>query len=198
MSAGPPRLARLGFDDLIGFRDDDHLDAFRCFARSARLLVEGETGPRAAGKPSRALIDAARAALASNPRTSDQARRFFEARFRPFRIAPAPGFLTGYYEPLVAGSLVETDAFGWPILARPATSSPSRRARRRPGFPKASPGRGDAATAPSSPTTTGRLSNGSGATRSSGSADAVEAFLIQVQGSAQVELPDGRRVAARL
>ena len=50
-----------------------------------------------------------------------EAQRFFETRFRPFRVAPEgkQGFLTGYYEPLVAGSLAETEAFRWPILARP-------------------------------------------------------------------------------
>ena len=118
-----------------GFRDDDHLAAFRCFLRSARLLVDRETGARAAKRPSRGLIEAGRAALASIPETRDQARRFFEARFRPFRIAPGQGLLTGYYEPLVAGSLVEMRRLrladpGSP--ARPRELRPRRRARRIP------------------------------------------------------------------
>ncbi len=91
MRADAPRLPRLGFDDLKGFRDDDHLDAFGCFRRSARQLVDGGTSARAAKRPSDGLIEAARAALASDPRTSDEARRFFETRFRPFRIAPRRG-----------------------------------------------------------------------------------------------------------
>ena len=194
MTAEAPSLTRLGFDDLNGFRDDDHLDAFRCFARSARLLVAGETGPRAAEKPSRGLIEAAEAALASDPQTSDEARRFFEARFRPFRVAPAPGFLTGYYEPLVAGSLDEAEAFGWPILGRPGDLVAFAPGEAPTGFPEGVTG-------------ARRNADGSLAPYSDREAiererrnpvvwvrDAVEAFLIQVQGSAQVELPDGRRV----
>ena len=120
-----PRLEPLGFGGIAGFYHDDLLSAFHCFERSARALVEGNRGARAARAPSRALIEAARAALAANPEDAAAARRFFEARFRPFRVVsePAPGFLTGYYEPCVAGSLVETARF---LLADPRPPSRPR------------------------------------------------------------------------
>ena len=194
MPADAPRLARLGFDDLNGFREDDHLDAFRCFRRSALPLVDGETGPRAARRPSRALTEAARAALASDPRTPDEARRFFEARFRPFRVAPAPGFLTGYYEPLVAGSLIETEAFGWPMLPRPADLVAFAPGEAPPGFPEGVTGARRGADGSLVPYPDREAIERERRDPIVWVRDAVEAFLIQVQGSAQVELPDGRRV----
>ena len=196
MTAEHPRLEPLAFDDLAGFRQDDHLAAFRCFERSARALVEGEPGARAARKPSGALIEAARAALASTATDAEQGRLFFESRFRPFRIVPAPGksLLTGYYEPCVAGSLAETGAFRWPILARPRDLMSFAPGEAPPELPN---GVTDAR----------RRSDGSLVPYDDREAiergrrdplvwvrDAVEAFLIHVQGSGQVKLPDGRRV----
>jgi hypothetical protein len=51
------------------------------------------------------------------------ARRFFESHFTPCRIETGEepsAFLTGYYEPVVSGSLVRTEAFTEPVFARPA------------------------------------------------------------------------------
>src|SRR5258708_36754697 len=50
------------------------------------------------------------------------ARRFFEANFRPARIyklGDAAGFLTGYYEPIVDGSRFPTREFTVPLYRRP-------------------------------------------------------------------------------
>ena len=190
------RLEPLSYEDLEGFGADDHLAAFRCFEQSARALVRLDAGARTARPPSPPLVAAARLALASGAADGAGARRFFEAHFRPFRIVPEPpdaGFLTGYYEPCVQGSPVETDAFRWPILARPPDLVSLAPGATLPGFPE---GVGGAR----------RRSDGSIVPYDHREAiererrdpivwlrDAVEAFLIQVQGSAQVEFKDGRR-----
>ncbi|HZZ60717.1 MAG TPA: MltA domain-containing protein [Roseiarcus sp.] len=193
MTADAPRLDPLAFEGLAGVHDDDCLAAFRCFARSARALVGGEPAPRPARKPTRALIEAAQAALASIPADGAEARRFFETRFRPFRVVPDPGFLTGYYEPCVAGSLSETEAFRWPILARPRDLVRFAPGEAPQGFPEGVTGgrmRSDGLILP--------YDDREAIERERRDPlvwvrDAVEAFLIHVQGAAQVELPDGRR-----
>ena len=194
MKADAPRLAPLSFGDLGGFDDDDLLAAFRCFERSARLVVAGEAGPRAARTPSRALIEAAEAALAASPADAREARTFFESRFRPFRVAPTPGFLTAYYEPCVPGSLAETEAFGWPILARPADLVSFAPDDAPPGFPDGIAGARRLADGSLQPYDDREAIERARRRPIAWVRDAVEAFLIQVQGSAQVELPDGRRV----
>jgi membrane-bound lytic murein transglycosylase A len=192
----PPRLEPLDFGDLGGFGGDDHLSAFRCFERSARALVEGRADARAARPPAPALVAAARAALKVGPTDPAGARRFFETRFRPFRITLEPagqGFLTGYYEPCVEGSRARTDAFRWPLLARPPDLVSFAPGEAPADFPDGVSGarrRGDGSLV---------LFDDRGTIEHEGRdpivwvRDAVEAFLIHVQGSAQVRFADGGR-----
>ena len=189
------RLETLGFESLAGWNDDDHLAALRAFERSARALAAGRESARPAQPATPELTATARAALCAIVRAERDPQRFFETRFRPFRVVPADGagFLTGYYEPCVPASRAETEEFPWPILARPADLVSFAAAAAPAGFPE---GVGGAR----------RLRDGSlvpYADRAQIEAerldpvvwvrDAVEAFLIQVQGSAQVEFSNGRR-----
>jgi membrane-bound lytic murein transglycosylase A len=191
----PPRLEAFRFENLAGWAGDDHLAALRTFERSAQALVVGRDGPRPARPSSSGLIANAHAALGATNTAERDARRFFETRFRPFRVIPesAAGFLTGYYEPCVAASTVETEEFRWPILGRPADLVAFALHQAPAGFPEGISG-------------ARRLGDGSLVTYHDRAAiererrdpivwlrDAAEAFLVQVQGSAQVEFPDGRR-----
>jgi membrane-bound lytic murein transglycosylase A len=188
-----PRLESLDFESLAGWSEDDHQAAFCAFERSARAIAAGQTSPRTAQAAAPELIATARAALCGAA-TAD-ARRFFETRFRPFRVVPenGRGFLTGYYEPCVAASRVETEAFRWPILARPPDLVTFGLDPAPADFPK-------------DLTCARRLSDGLLVPYDDRAQieaerrdpivwvrDAVEAFLIQVQGSAQVEFPDRSR-----
>jgi membrane-bound lytic murein transglycosylase A len=187
-------LEPAAFEALTGFDEDDLLDAFGVFVKSARAIVEGAPALRAARPAGEGLLRAAREALAASLDDAVAARRFLTTHFRPFRVRPGSGhgFLTGYYEPWVCGSVVPTADFTAPILARPADLVTLA-----------------AGAAPFDPEATGARRLGDGALgpypdRAAIEAEAlnpllwladpVEAFLIQVQGSARVELTDGRRV----
>ena len=190
-----PRLEPLDFESLAGWADDDHQAAFCAFERSARAIAAGHDHPRPARSAPPELIASARSALCTSVADRQDARRFLEERFRPFRVVPekGAGFLTGYYEPCVPASRVETQEFRWPILARPTDLVTFGLDLPPAGFPNGVSG-------------ARRLGDGSFvpyADRARIEAerrdpivwvrDAVEAFLIQVQGSAQVEFPDGSR-----
>jgi membrane-bound lytic murein transglycosylase A len=189
-----PRLESLEFESIPGWDDDDHLAAFRAFERSAKALAGGQTSPRPGQFAPPELIVSARAALSSVVTARRAARQFFETRFRPFRLTTEDsGFLTGYYEPCVSASTVETEAFSWPILRRPNDLVTFGVDPAPADFPKDVSG-------------ARRLSDGSlvpypdraeiEAERRDPIVwvrDAVEAFLIQVQGSAQVAFPDRSR-----
>ncbi|HTZ65893.1 MAG TPA: MltA domain-containing protein [Roseiarcus sp.] len=190
-----PRLEPLDFESLAGWSDDDHLAALNAFKRSARALAEGRVSPRPAQGAPPGLVGNARAALCGASAAEQDARRFFETRFRPFRVVPAngSGFLTGYYEPCIPASTVETEEFRWPILGRPADLVCFGVGVAPAGFPEGVSG-------------ARRLGDGSLVPYADRAAieagrrepivwvrDAVEAFLIQVQGSAQLEFPDRRR-----
>ena len=190
-----PCLEPLDFESLAGWIDDDHPAAFGAFARSARAIGAAQGEPRPAQAAPSELVANARAALCADVTAKSDARRFFETRFRPFRVVPegGKGFLTGYYEPCIPASKVETEEFRWPILARPTDLVTFGLDPPPVSFPQDITG-------------ARRLSDGSlvpYADRAQIEAerrdpivwvrDAVEAFLIQVQGSAQIEFPDRSR-----
>ncbi|HEY1781607.1 MAG TPA: MltA domain-containing protein [Roseiarcus sp.] len=190
-----PLLEPVDFSSLAGWTEDDHLAAFHAFERSAKALAAGQTSPRPARPAPPELVANARATLCPVITARLEARRFFETRFRPFRLARqnGAGFLTGYYEPCVPASKVETEEFRWPILGRPADLVTFGLDAAPVGFPKDISG-------------ARRLSDGSLVPYDDRAAieaerrdpivwvrDAVEAFLIQVQGSAQVEFSDRSR-----
>jgi len=131
------------------------------------------------------------------------ARAFFSENFRPFRViapdrAQAPfGFLTGYFEPLVRGALTQNAEFTAPLLARPddlvtlaegetvlGVEPAVRAARRLPQggyapYPERAAIEAGAIAAHTQPIVWLR--------------DLLEVFLVQVQGSARIVLPDGTR-----
>ncbi|MGA2792263.1 MAG: MltA domain-containing protein, partial [Roseiarcus sp.] len=190
------------FADLAGFADDDCFAAFETFRRSARALAEGVGPARPAVAASRALVALAREALSAEIAEAAAARAFFERRFRPFRVRPDGanrcGFLTGYYEPRLRGSPTPSPEFSEPVLARPddlvtfAAGEAPRSfeaglsgAQRLPGgalrpYPERAAIEAAAAAGERRPILWLR--------------DPVELFMAQVQGSARVELPDGRIV----
>ncbi|MCI0599726.1 MAG: MltA domain-containing protein [Beijerinckiaceae bacterium] len=166
------------FAELAGFGLDDHLEAFRVFARSCAAIAAKSPPLRGAASASAALERIARKALCEELGDGTQARRFFEGHFRPCRVSGdrgetgSAGFLTGYYEPIVDGSLARTPEFTAPILALPAkdaTPAPY------PGREAIEAGAIDGVAAPLV-----------------WLRDHVEVFLVHVQGSARVRLVDGR------
>lgn len=179
-AAGSEPLARcnltpLTFADLAGFGRDDLAEAFRVFASSCAAIAGKKPSLREAIAASSALKTVVPTALHQEIRTSAQAQRFFETHFRPYRVGSNglddnASFLTGYYEPIVEGSLTRSDDFTAPILARPKN------------FPALAPDRAaiEAGTLKGHAAPIVWLR------------DPVEVFLVQVQGSARVQLSDGR------
>ena len=168
--AAPPQLEPVSFSALPGWREDHVAKAWPVFLRSAAVLVANARSLRDAMAASATLIRVAHAAVAH---ADADPRGFFEAHFAPHRVVTdAPrGFVTAYYEPRVSGARSRSAAFQAPILARPRdfgsrTPYPDRRAILAGAI--------DEQTAPVV-----------------WLRDAVEVFLVQVQGSARVRLEDG-------
>jgi peptidoglycan lytic transglycosylase A len=170
-------LSRLSFADLAGFGDDDHLAAFQVFARSCAAIAAKKSPLRNGAPATPALNAIANAALSQEVREPAQARRFFERHFWLFRVSAKglassiSGFLTGYYEPIVDGSLTRTREFTAPMLGRPDNLNALAR------YPDRAAIEAGAIERHAAPIVWLR--------------DPVEVFLVQVQGSARVRLADG-------
>ena len=111
----------LKWSELTGWAADDHLAAFAAYqagCRAARRKPRSDERGLIFG----ALSNVCRKALALEPQDSAAARAFFEQNFQPVRIArlgEGEGLVTGYYEPIVAGSRFPTPEFSVPIYRRP-------------------------------------------------------------------------------
>ncbi|WP_293867925.1 MltA domain-containing protein [uncultured Alsobacter sp.] len=192
---GGSTLEPVRFRDLPGWDADDHAAAFTVFRGGCETLLGTDPVLRPGLPPPAGLLKICREALAEPPVGADS-RSWFEARFKAWRVKPAEGspFLTGYYEPEIAGSTTRSEAFPIPALGRPddlVTLRPGeapagldptlQAARRTPEGLRPYPD---------------RAAIEDGALDGKGLEllwlpDRVELFLAQVQGSARVVLPDG-------
>ena len=117
-SSLPASYRLVSFGALPGWSDDRVHDVWPAF----RAGCEALTKPAAAA---RALWSAACADAGSlDPRDAAAVRLFFESHFSPYEVAAADGriegIVTGYYEPLLAGSRTKSARFAVPIYAPPA------------------------------------------------------------------------------
>jgi len=124
---------------LDGWDNDDHAAAFATFLASCRTLdAKRRPGHELTAIPV-ALKDICGRARAAIPLDEDGAKQFFEDNFQPLRInklGDTDGFLTGYYEPIIAGSRVPTGEFTTPLYRRPPNLVASGRRKLGPdAFP---------------------------------------------------------------
>jgi membrane-bound lytic murein transglycosylase A len=182
--------------DFPGWTGDDHAAAFSVFAKGCTAdppLRQGVSPP--------AILEAAcaraRALAAKSAVDREAGRRFFEENFRFFRIRPAPsltGFMTGYFEPEFEGSLTRSEAFPTPLYDRPKDLVTRQPDETWPGLdPAFSAARRTEAGLEAFPD---RAVIEDGALAGQGLEilwlrDPVDRFVLQVQGSGRVRLPDG-------
>ena len=112
------------WSDIPGWKDDDHLAAYKTFRASCKSIVaqpaDAPPDSRALGASLRGPCRAARAREISE---AAGARAFFEENFVPLeimRLGQEAGFVTGYYEPIIEGSRVKTDVYNVPVYRRPS------------------------------------------------------------------------------
>ncbi len=192
------QLEPVAWTDLDGWAADDHALAFKTFLTSCKPILARRSSARDARPLFDALKQICRRAVAAAPASGEQARDFFEKNFRPARIATlgeTSGFLTGYYEPVVEGSRMPSDEYNVPLYRRPSNLIAGGRRRSAENFPNKGPvGRkvGRRKMAPYYD----RAEIEDGALDGRGLEicwlkDPIDAFFIQIQGSARVRLTDG-------
>jgi membrane-bound lytic murein transglycosylase A len=190
-----PPLQPLSFDALPGFAHDDTFGAFAAFRDWARAALAGAAPLRLACAPSQHLMAAARAALDAGVEDPRAARRFFVERFRPWRVrsdaSDGSGFLTGYYEPLIAASLTPSAGFCAPLLARPSDLVSFAPGGAPAGF-EANFAAGQRLADGLRPYPERAAIEAQGGEAVAWLADEVEVFFAQVQGSARLRFADGR------
>lgn len=197
--AGPVQAPEPGiggpvaWDRLDGWASDTHAEAWPALLAGCAKLA-GEVRWRTICR------DAARI---PNP-TDARARTFFEAHFLPHPVTgedgKAEGLITGYYEPLLHGSLERSERYRYPLHSPPEDlltidlesfgvepDNARLRGRLRGRTVEPYPSRAELAASPDTLAGTELLWVD----------DPLDAFFLHVQGSGRVTLPDGRAVALR-
>ncbi|MBI1385991.1 MAG: transglycosylase [Rhizobiales bacterium] len=191
-------LVPVAFNQVRGWDEEDHAEAFAAFRQTCRSAVaRARRGGPALGRGVAAgLARTCRLAHSVSGRPDRRtARRFFETHFRAYAHASdATGLLTGYYEPVLRASRTVSERFRYPLLRRPSDLIDQ--------VPHTLRGHHDGKL------TAGRWSGGSivpyftrqeieeGALSSRGLEffyleDPIEAFVLHVQGSGALRLEDG-------
>src|SRR6516164_4364712 len=115
------QLEPVKWTELAGWTADDHLAAFAAYRESCHAARKAPRSDDHAAI-SAALWNVCRDAMGLRPQDADTARAFFERNFQPVRIArlgEVEGLLTGYFEPVVAGSRFPSPEFHVPVYRRP-------------------------------------------------------------------------------
>ena len=162
MIASPITAQVLTFDDLDGWSADDHQAALSVFLDSCNTLTDPDW-----------VSLCGLAAVAG--KSEGSARSFFELFFRPVVTDTTPALFTGYYEPELVGSFVQTPEFAYPIYRKP---------------PELADGqlwftRGEIAAK-------GLLQNRG--LEIVWLNDPIEVYFLMVQGSGRIRMPDGKVV----
>lgn len=144
----------LRFEDLSGWAEDDHEAALSVFLNTCPDMADDEW-----------------LRLCAVAQQGPAARTFFELFFRPVLIGGAePALFTGYFEPELQGSRVETTRFRYPVYRMPPDVQEPWYTRRQIEADGLLAGRG---------------------LEIAWVDDAVELFFLQIQGSGRIRLPNG-------
>ena len=185
-----PNLSPADWSSLPGWQDDNLLDAWPAWLESCAKLKT---------KPEWQAVCAASETL--KPGDATTVRTFFESRFALYQSRQADGsengLITGYYEPLLHGSLTPSAKYSIPLYGPPADllaidlssvypELKHMRLRGRLQGNKVVP-------------YLARADIDDGSTPLKGNElvwvdNPVEAFFLQIQGSGRIQLPDGSMI----
>lgn len=204
MRMAPVTYQPVPFSELRGWEQDDHLAALKAFLQSCpRILqaVRGRSGLNGQAVPSPGLLSACETAraLAEHRLSPAVAKQFFEDNFTPHKVvhAGARGLLTGYFEPVLAGSRTRQGKFQTPIYKRPPELvNLVDETMRAVGGDKLTHAR---KTSKGLEPFATRQEIEQGLLAGRGLellylADPVDVFFMQIQGSGRIKLPDGTAI----
>lgn len=204
--ADKANLEPVKFADLNGWRSHRALDVWPVFLRSCRHILTNAAPLRPAIAMSASLVEVCKKAeLTPAPVSHRQARAILEDLFQPYAINHIPGqnpyeggFLTGYYEPVVRGSMIATSEFTEPVFGRPTDLVSDVHEIGSVNLPAGITGARRTLSGKLEPYPERAMIENEGVLKAVPPLlwvrDGIELFMIQVQGSARIRLTDGRTI----
>ena len=187
--------------DLPGWDQDDHLAAFAAFLKSCKPIQKKALAEGAGSTISPLLLEACKAAqkLAGPGLANAVAKRFFEDGFIPHRVAHkgADGLLTGYYEPILDGARKPGGQYTVPVYRRPPDLVNLVEESQRGAVGQAYTHMRKTASGTEVFPTRAMIEGGALAGQGLEFlwlTDPVETFMMHIQGSGRIRLPDGSMI----
>jgi len=152
------RYQAVGFDELLGWENDDHQAALAAFLDTCPDIRKPEWRP-----------------LCAFAETAPSARAFFELFFVPVIVEPkVKALFTGYFEPILKGSLYREGPYRYPVYMKPPDLEPKDPALTREAIER-------------------------GSLKYKGLEiayveDPVEAYFLHIQGSGMIKLSNGNTI----
>ena len=177
-ATNPTALIPASYRDLPYWSEDNHIEPLRLFVDSCKANASKGTGyanTTISASKWRDRCAKAKALLANGAISDTQARAFFETNFTPHRVTTSgqlQGRITGYYEPLLHGSRERVGAYQTPVYGLP-TNPDDRHYSRAEIIGGALEGKAPVLLYVD---------------------DAPMLFFLHIQGSGQMQLPDGEIV----
>jgi membrane-bound lytic murein transglycosylase A len=171
---GSPMLSPVAITALPGWSSDNTSEALAAFIRGCKAIAvmpaDQNLGGGGLGAPAQAGLwqNGCNAAAAVRPGDDNAAKTFFATYFAAYQIT-ATARITGYFEPEYAGSKNLAPGYKIPLYAKPADP--------------------DLADLPRAAIDDGALNRQTPVTAYL--ADPVDAFMLQIQGSGRILLPNG-------
>jgi len=97
-----------GFDELPAWGSEDFNSALELYTKTCKKTVKNSLFKHTCLKAKEVSIEG-----------QDEAKTFFEENFTPFKSLSKQSLATGYYEPLLYGSLEKSEAFPYPLYGIP-------------------------------------------------------------------------------
>lgn len=190
----PPSLEPVAWSSIRGWPGSELQASFAAFQRSCREIVRTARGFKRASRYGGAPDDWRTVCQTALSTPATRAKAYFEKNFSPYRVldpGKPEGLFTGYFEPEYRGSRTPGPDFPVPVYGRPDDLVAfDQRTEARTGlrYGRIVDGR------PVSYFTRGEIDRGALAGRHlaiAWMASPVDAYFMQVQGSARLRLPDG-------
>ncbi|WP_165191112.1 murein transglycosylase A [Caulobacter soli] len=172
----------LSFNDLAGWSQEDHLGALDAFRQGCGVAKDP------------AMAQVCRKARAERPGNDADARRFFEARFRPEAV-PGTGVLTAYFAPEYEARMSRSAEFSAPMRGKPADLVTLDLGQFDAGLVGKKVA-GEIEGGQVLPYPDRAAIEATPETRPLAWMRPEDLFFLQIQGSGILDLPDGRRVRA--
>lgn len=103
------KLAPISFSTMVGWSDENFSGVWQAWKKNCSVMSNKNLLFKKKCTKSKKI----------NPLNQNEVKMFFEENFNPYKIDSPANTITGYYEPVLSGSLIRSEQFSYPLYKKP-------------------------------------------------------------------------------